>query len=278
MRRTVSTEIILTTGEGAAQLAFMVAAARVPGLVVSDTFEARLDGALLEHAPLEDPAHAVIHLVPLPPQTRGGVRLTVTYRAEVDGDPAAVAERSAREMTPIELLTYLRPSRYAESDALVATAHAEFGTLRGRELLDAVAAWVHDRLAYVPGTSRPTDGAVQTFLSRAGVCRDFAHVVVALLRALDVPARVVSVYAPGLSPMDFHAVAEAWVEDAWHIVDATRLAPRQSLLRIATGRDAADTAFLSGYGASVRFERLTVSAVVNGDLPRDDAVSLVKLA
>src|SRR5690606_13899415 len=93
-----------------------------------------------------------------------------------------------------------------------------------------------------------TDGAVSTLLSRRGVCRDFAHLVVAFLRALDVPARVVSVYAPGLTPMDFHAVAEAAIDGTWHVVDATGLAPRQSLLRIATGRDAADTAFLSARG------------------------------
>jgi transglutaminase-like putative cysteine protease len=77
-----------------------------------------------------------------------------------------------------------------------------------------VAAWVGTRLAYVVGSSAPTDGAVETMLARRGVCRDFAHLTVALLRALDVPARLVSAYAPGLSPMDFHAVAEGLVDDA----------------------------------------------------------------
>jgi transglutaminase-like putative cysteine protease len=267
----------LTTSAGAAQLAFMVAAARVPGLLVDDTFEARLGDDVVDHVPLEDPDHAVTHLVVLPESTPADRLLTVTYRAEVDGDPAAAAASAAREAPAIELLTYLRPSRYAESDHLGATARSEFGSASGMDLVRGVARWVHDRLAYVPGTSRPTDGAVETLLARAGVCRDFAHLVVALLRARDVPARLVSVYAPGLSPMDFHAVAEVWTDGAWHVVDATRLAPRQSLVRIATGRDAADTAFLSGYGAPVRFNGITVSAVVDGDLPWDDGESLVHL-
>ncbi len=104
-------------------------------------------------------------------------------------------------------------------------------------------------LTYVPGSSLPTDGAVRTFLGRQGVCRDYAHLCIALLRAMNVPARLAAVFAPGLSPMEYHAVCEAYLEPSdghaggWYVVDATKLAPRQSLLRVATGRDAADTAF-----------------------------------
>ena len=133
------------------------------------------------------------------------------------------------------------------------------------------------RLAYVPGSSLPTDGAARTLLARRGVCRDFAHLVVAMLRALDVPARVVAVYAPGLDPMDFHAVAEAHVEGDWHVVDATTLAPRGTLLRIATGRDASDTAFLSSYGGLVELHEIQVGAVADA-LPGDDLHALARLA
>jgi transglutaminase-like putative cysteine protease len=136
---------------------------------------------------------------------------------------------------------------------------------------------VGTRLQYVPGSSLPTDGAVRTLLARQGVCRDYAHLVVALLRALDVPARVAAVYAPGLDPMDFHAVAEAHVEGAWYVVDATTLAPRSSLLRIATGRDASDTAFLSTYGGAVDLREIGVWAIVDV-LPTDDVRTLVPLA
>jgi transglutaminase-like putative cysteine protease len=108
------------------------------------------------------------------------------------------------------------------------------------------------------------------------VCRDFAHLTIAFLRACDVPARLASVYAPGLSPMDFHAVAEAWVDGAWWAVDATRLAPRQSMLRIATGRDAADIAFLTNTWSDLRLTKLEVLAVVD-ELPQDDGTQLVQL-
>jgi transglutaminase-like putative cysteine protease len=210
-----------------------------------------------------------------------------TLSASLDGRPVRprgvldqhgtrlhVLEPGVGELAPlageeVDRLRYLRPSRYAESDVLWATARAEFAGLAGSDLLSAVSSWVGTRLAYVTGSSLPTDGAERTLLARRGVCRDFAHLVVALLRALDVPARLVSVYAPGLQPMDFHAVAEAWIEGEWRVVDATTLAPRQSLVRIATGRDAADTAFLSVYDGVATLGEFTVGAVVDV-LPDDD--------
>ena len=90
-----------------------------------------------------------------------------------------------------------------------------------------MAAWVHRRLVYTSGASRPVDTAVDTLLAGQGVCRDYAHLTITLLRALEIPARLVAVYAPGLSPMDFHAVVEADVDGVWCVVDATRLAPDQ---------------------------------------------------
>src|SRR6202020_230099 len=113
------------------------------------------------------------------------------------------------------------------------------------ELLAAVSSCVGTKLSYVPCSSGPTDGAVQTLLRRQGVCRDYAHLVVALLRALDVPARMAAVYAAGLPPM-------------------------AGLVRIATGRDAADTAFLSTYGGAATLTRIAVMAVLDGELPGDD--------
>jgi transglutaminase-like putative cysteine protease len=114
-------------------------------------------------------------------------------------------------------------------------------------------------------------------LSGTGVCRDFAHLVVALLRAVNVPARVVSVYAPGLNPMDFHAVAEAYVDGHWRVVDGTLLAPRQTLVRIATGRDAADIAFLDNHKGAITVNRLAVEAICDGDLPKDTIGQLISI-
>jgi transglutaminase-like putative cysteine protease len=199
-------------------------------------------------------------------------RITVAYRATVRGATAQPLPDEA------DRIIFLRPSRYAESDRLAAVARSEFaGISPGPELLAAVSSWVGTRLTYVPGSSRPTDGAVETLLQRQGVCRDYAHLVIALLRALDVPARLAAVYAPGLEPMDFHAVAEALVDGQWRVVDATLLAPRASLLRIATGRDAADTAFLSSYGGPVQLLSTEVTAVTAGPLPADDVTALVSI-
>ncbi|GCE77508.1 transglutaminase-like domain-containing protein [Cellulomonas biazotea] len=198
-------------------------------------------------------------------------RVVVDYSAAVTGqaDPPPVED--------VDLVEYRRPSRYAESDRLLAFARDQFRGLEGSELLDAVVAWVAGHVTYLSGSSLPTDGATDTLLKRRGVCRDFAHLVVALLRAKDVPARLASVYAPGLKPMDFHAVAEAYVEGAWRVVDATHLAPRDSFVRIATGRDATDTAFLSYYGGSLTLRALTVTAAVHEVLPPDDGTGLVTL-
>lgn len=197
-------------------------------------------------------------------------RWTIDYRAEVEG------RADQRPIDELDLIEYRRPSRYCESDTLMPTALAEFSGLSGKQLLDGVSSWVGERLRYVPGASQPTDGAVATLLARQGVCRDYAHLVIALLRGLDVPARLVSVYAPGLSPMDFHAVAEAYVDDVWHVVDATRLAPRQSLVRIATGQDASETAFLTNSGGRLDLRELWVTTLVD-DLPIDDLTQLAVL-
>lgn len=197
--------------------------------------------------------------------------VTVEYSATVAG------RAEPDEPTLAELIRYVRPSRYAESDRLLPTAYAEFGGLHGPELLQAVRNWVHGELRYVSGSSRGTDGAVETLLHRRGVCRDFAHLAIALLRSKDIPARLAAVYAPGLAPMDFHAVAEAHVDGAWHVIDPTGLAPRESMLRITAGRDSSDTAFLSTVGGRLTLNELRVTAVVNGQLPAEDPARMVAL-
>jgi len=250
--------------DGPARLALAVSAARGPR--IEESFDATQNGTRLPVTVLEDIHGGLLHVVEV---DAGAVR--VEYAATVEGlAPPA-------DFDPLQEIRYLRPSRYCESDTLRPVAVAEFSGLTGSELLAAVSGWVGGRIAYASGASLPTDGAVRTLLSRRGVCRDFAHLVVAFLRALDVPARVASVYAPGLAPMDFHAVAEAAIDGTWHVVDATGLAPRQSLLRIATGRDAADIAFLSARGdLPVRVSELEVIAIVD-ELPLDDTVGPVAL-
>jgi transglutaminase-like putative cysteine protease len=119
------------------------------------------------------------------------------------------------------------------------------------------------------GFSDVHDSAEHTLLTGMGVCRDFAHLGILLCRALNVPARFASVYAPGLDPMDFHAIFEAWHDGAWWAYDATRLVPRQTLVRVATGRDAADASFATVTSGIATLVSLTVTATSDGDLPVD---------
>lgn len=225
------------------------------------------------------------------------IREVPVGRLEVDYCVSVTSGGQAQPLTGGERISYLRPSRYADVDRLESTARALFGSVASGSTvpdestagegaddvapdvatLRAVTDYVAEHTAYIVGSSRVTDGASETYMARAGVCRDFAHLSIALLRALGIPARLVSAYAPGLRPMDFHAVVEAHVAGGWYVVDPTRLAPRQSLVRIATGTDAAETAFLTTHTGDLRFGRLSVSAVVDGDLPGDDHTQLVQL-
>jgi transglutaminase-like putative cysteine protease len=265
MRRSVSCHLGFTVSS-AADFVFSVAPAATGAPTCTDV-SIDLDGRTLAAREIVDGHGTVLHTVHVP--TPG--RLTLDCAAVVDGRSTAV------EATELDRIRYVRPSRYCESDRLAPTARAEFSGLAGIDLVHGVASWVGSRLTYVAGSSRPTDGAVSTLLERRGVCRDYAHLCIALLRACDVPARLVSVYAPGLRPMDFHAVAEALVDGRWLVVDATCLAPRSSMVRIATGRDASDTAFVTNTGGDVRLDTVSVTAIVDGELPNDDLDDLVSL-
>jgi hypothetical protein len=266
MRREVGAEIeveitVPTT------LEFQIAVAPHPGTEVFESLRFVLNGRPIQ--PLEVSG---VHGNRIHKFDAGVGTLKVDYAATIVGqtDPAPVTE--------YDLSMYLRPSRYAEADKFYGFAATEFGTYGdSATLLENVSSWVGTRLNYVPGSSDPIDGAVDTMLSGEGVCRDYAHLVVALLRAVNVPARLVSVYAPGVYPMDFHAVAEAFVDGQWRVVDATLLAPRQTLVRIATGRDASDTAFLDNHKGQINLNQLVVTAIVDGDLPADSIDHLVSI-
>ena len=263
MKRTVRTRLELDVS-GRTNMVFSIAAA-AGATLESERLSIELNGTPLTYEEVADWHGSRLHTL----VSEAGV-MVAEYEATVDGrsEPAPLID--------LDLITYLRPSRYCESDTLTPTARSEFAGLSGHALLGAVTIWVWERLRYVPGSSQVTDGAEQTLLARRGVCRDYAHLVIALLRALDVPARLVAVYAPGLSPMDFHAVAEAWVDGAWWVVDATRLAPRQTMLRISTGRDAADTAFLTNHWADLTLRGMEVLAIAD-ELPVDDGTQLIQL-
>lgn len=197
--------------------------------------------------------------------------LTISYAATVTLD------LPPPEVFAVDRFEALLPSRYCPSDRMAGFALDRFGSLPAQDRPAAIRDYVHRHLSYVSGSSAATTDAVDTLLAGRGVCRDYAHLMVALCRAANVPARVVSVYAPGLSPMDFHLVAETAAAGTWQVWDATGLAPRQSLARIATGRDAADVAFSTILSGTATLESLTITATVDGDLPVDDHTTAMTL-
>ncbi len=158
---------------------------------------------------------------------------------------------------PVEVLPYLLPSRYCPVDQFLRFAQREFGHIApGGARALAILDWLHTNVDYVPGVSTGTTNAADTFIDRAGVCRDFTHLGLTLCRAAGIPARAVAAYALGLDPPDFHAVFEVFLDGGWWLVDPTRLAPIAGMVRIAHGRDAADIAFLTTAGACELTEQM----------------------
>jgi transglutaminase-like putative cysteine protease len=185
----------------------------------------------------------------------GGLR--IDYDAEVETAAFApgienVAEVPAGLVAP-EILTYLGPSRYCQSDRLDRFADQQFGRLApGHNRVTAICNWIYDNVAYLRGNTDGKTSACDTILERVGVCRDFAHLGVALCRALGIPARFISCYTPGLAPPDFHAVFEAYLGGAngprWYLFDPTRMSNLDQIVRIGIGRDAADVSFATFFG------------------------------
>jgi transglutaminase-like putative cysteine protease len=147
------------------------------------------------------------------------------------------------------VLPYLYPSRYCQSDKLHRFANSRFGKINNAfEKVLALTKWIHDNVEYLSGSTNSQTSAYDTATEQAGVCRDFAHLGIALCRTLDIPARYFTGYCYLLKPQDFHACFEAFLGGEWVIFDATKLAPLNGLVKIATGRDAADTAIATIFG------------------------------
>ena len=257
MQRVVTAEMDLELG-ASVDLVLQIAAAR-SAPISGERLTFVQGDRVCTPTEIVDPAGSRLHRLTGEPGL-----LEIRYEAIVEGHAAS------GRTSDLDVITYLRPSRYCQSDEVFAQARRQFKGLSGHDLIGAVSEFVSSRTTYAPGLSQGTDSAVTTLTTGRGVCRDYAHVVIALLRAMDVPARYAACYAPGLRPMDFHAVAEAYHDGAWHVIDATRLANRRSLVRIATGRDAADCAFLSFHGGYVGLKHLRVDArVVTSDAAPD---------
>lgn len=184
--------------------------------------------------------------------------LKLRYAATVDlahhrVDPCLLAEVPVQHM-PLHVLGYLYPSRYCQSDRLVQLAIKEFGGLRqGYGRVQAIQQWVQRQVSFVSNTSNSSTSAVDTLIEQRGVCRDFAHLMIALCRAVNIPARFATGtdYGadPVLGPPDFHAYVEVYLGDRWYIFDPSGTAIPMGLVRLGTGRDAADVAIATIFGA-----------------------------
>jgi transglutaminase-like putative cysteine protease len=206
----------------------------------------------------------------------GPGELKLSYAATVDlthhrADPAQLAEVSVGRVPPA-VLGYIYPSRYCQSDRLVKLAINEFGQLwQGHSRVQAIQDWVRQRVTFTSNTSNSNTSAVDTLIEQVGVCRDFAHLMIALCRAVNIPARFATGtdYGadPALGPPDFHAYVEAYLGDRWYMFDPSGTAIPMGMVRFGTGRDAADVAFATIFGG-VRSQAPVIRAFAVEDAAR----------
>ncbi len=196
----------------------------------------------------------------------------ISYRAQMEmtpeiEQPGEVGETMTAQMPP-DVLTYLNPSRYCESDLLSRFAFEEFGHLyRGYSRVQAICNWVFEHLDYAPGSTSGTTTAADVLLQRTGVCRDYAHLAITLCRGVGIPARYVAGYAVNLQPPDFHGFMEAFLDGQWYLFDPTRLSLISGLVRIGVGRDAADVSFATINGDALLVNKSVWASDVSDQQP-----------
>ena len=198
-------------------------------------------------------------------------KIEVSYQAVVDVQrlvpELAELEQLSPHDLPGETLDYLLDSRYCPADRFQPFVEDEFGGTSGGARVQAIHDWLVQHFTYEQVSTTSTT-ALDSFMERQGVCRDYAHVLIAFARAAGIPARYVSCYAPRVTPQDFHAVAEVFLADhttpgggAWHLIDATGMARPDEIVKIGVGRDAADVSFLTSFGPTEFLDK-TVSVTL----------------
>lgn len=187
-------------------------------------------------------------------QVEKPTRFKIVYSATVESSYQIIKEYHDEKTVlqlDAEIIPYLFPSRYCQSDKLQRLAAKEFGSIIGAYAkVTAITDWIFNNVEYLSGSTNSNTSALDTISERAGVCRDFAHLGIAFCRALSIPARYFTGYAFKLNPQDFHACFEAYIGGNWLFFDATRLVPINGLVKIANGRDAADAAVASIFGST----------------------------
>ncbi|WP_084418028.1 transglutaminase-like domain-containing protein [Henriciella litoralis] len=202
----------------------------------------------------------------------GPVSIRYTATVDVTRGPVELAGKHVppRAQLPADVISYLMPSHYCCGADVEAFARNQLSDVQGGDQVLKMADWIFNNFEYVPGASDADTTAEDTFHARKGVCRDYAHVLITFARAVGIPARMVSAYAPNIQPPDFHAVVEVWLDDGWHLVDPTRLARPDNMVRIITGRDAIDISFMTVFGIG-QLNAQNVSAIVLDDAESEQA-------
>jgi transglutaminase-like putative cysteine protease len=201
--------------------------------------------------------------------------LRVSYSATIDllhhvAQPAQIAEVPVARL-PTPVLGYIYPSRYCQSDRLHRLAMREFGQRwQGYARVQGIRDWVLQHTRFTPNTTNANTSAVDTLLETVGVCRDFAHLMIALCRAINIPARFATGIDygadPVLGPTDFHAYVEVYLGNRWYIFDPSGVAIPMGFVRFGTGRDAADVAFATIFGTVLsQAPRISIAAVPGAD-------------
>lgn len=246
--------------------AVAIIAARTPHQsVTSESIEVSPDASLSIDS-YGSEGHLLLRFDAPPGPLRIRYSASVVLEGKVRGADQ-LGERSFGEI-PTDVLPYLNPSRYCESDLLGRFAHRLFGGFdSGHGRVQGITDWVMANLRYEPGVTDGSSGTADVLLQRAGVCRDFAHVAISLCRAMNIPARYVAGYGLGVEPQDFHGFFEAYLGDDWYLFDPTGMAPINSLVRIGSGRDAADTPFATFVGAADLTSKLVTVSGSQGAVP-----------
>lgn len=171
-------------------------------------------------------------------------------KVRVQRPASDLADLGAHDVTqlPSDVTKFLMPSRYCFPEAFLGFVPKQFGSRAGGALIAQMSDWIRENFTYDICASNALTTATDSFQAQRGVCRDYAHVLIGMARSAGIPARIASVYGPAVNPQDFHAVAEVFLDGAWHIVDPTGMAHPSEIVRIGVGRDAADVSFMTSYG------------------------------
>ena len=269
VRLSYSIELRYEIAEQPADFVFNVHAARTPSQTI-----------VLETLSVEPRVEPLMHTDPVLGNRYMRLRagpgpIVVRYGATVDIDhhrtsPGLLDECPIERMPP-EALAFIYPSRYCESDRLRRFAAREFGHLRpGYWRVMAILDWVRLRVVFMAGTSNSSSSAMDTLVEQVGVCRDFAHLMIALCRAVNIPARFVTGIDYGaavqLGLPDFHAYVEVFLGDRWYSFDPTGITAPMGLVRIGTGRDAADVSFATMFGTLKSFPPVVAVSALDDPL------------